>query len=146
MSVAFVSVWGSPPPPSSAFVTLRELRVDRRRPDQNWCGSVSGNSSPSCIYNSLSLLFLDYVSGTECLCSVFTCSSSCRSVLYIRYFVSARFIIVITQFQVTIATDCRALPRCMNISYAVCHERTSSLLFQCIVSTVSVSMVFELVM
>jgi hypothetical protein len=37
------------------------------------------------------------------------------------------------QFRLTTETNCRALKRCMNVSYAVGHERVSSLLFQCIV-------------
>jgi hypothetical protein len=36
--------------------------------------------------------------------------------------------IVIMQFPVTIATNCQALTRCMNISYVVVHHQAPSLL------------------
>jgi hypothetical protein len=40
----------------------------------------------------------------------------------------------ITQFRTTIATNCRVLTRCMEVSYLVGHERRSSLLFQRVLS------------
>jgi hypothetical protein len=46
-------------------------------------------------------------------------------------FISVSFIIVIAQFQVTVATNCRMLTHCVNVSYVVCHERASSVLLQC---------------
>lgn len=49
-------------------------------------------------------------------------------------FVNARFITIITQFQVTTAMSCRALRCCMDVSYIVGHESVRSTLFQCIVS------------
>jgi hypothetical protein len=39
----------------------------------------------------------------------------------------------IKQCRVSRATDCQALPWCMDVCYAVCHERASRLLHQCIV-------------
>jgi hypothetical protein len=53
-------------------------------------------------------------------------------------FLSARFIILITQFQVNMATNCRALTLCMNDNiymlhermFCSSHERPSSVLFQ----------------
>jgi hypothetical protein len=41
--------------------------------------------------------------------------------------------VIIRQFQVTIATNCPALTRCMTVSYVVVHEQANSPLFQCIV-------------
>jgi hypothetical protein len=40
----------------------------------------------------------------------------------------------ITEFLVAIATNCRALKFCTNMSYAADHERVSGLLFRCAVS------------
>jgi hypothetical protein len=42
-----------------------------------------------------------------------------------------RFITIITQFQNTIATNSRALTHRMSVSYAISHERTSSLSSVC---------------
>jgi hypothetical protein len=39
----------------------------------------------------------------------------------------------ITKFRVTIAVNFRMLTHCMNVSYSVCHERVSSLLWLCII-------------
>lgn len=47
---------------------------------------------------------------------------------------SARLIIFITQFRVTMAMSCRALARYMNVSHILGHDRASSLLFQYIAS------------
>jgi hypothetical protein len=47
---------------------------------------------------------------------------------------SMRFVTVITQFQVTVVTNCRALTYCVNVIYVVCQERASSLFFQYILS------------
>jgi hypothetical protein len=43
-----------------------------------------------------------------------------------------RHVTKITLFRVTIATNCRALTRCMNVNYIVGHEQARSLLFRCI--------------
>jgi hypothetical protein len=40
--------------------------------------------------------------------------------------------IVITQFPVTITTNCQALTRCMNVSYVVGHHQAPSLLLYCV--------------
>lgn len=42
------------------------------------------------------------------------------------------FIIVVTQFHVNVATNCRALTSFINVSYVVYHEQRSSILFQCV--------------
>jgi hypothetical protein len=58
----------------------------------------------------------------------------CPSVnIYKEDVVDMRFVTVITQFQVTIATNCQLLTHCMNVN-SVGHERTSSALLRCIVS------------
>jgi fatty acid desaturase len=49
-------------------------------------------------------------------------------------YVSLRFITDITQFRVTITTNCRVLTRYTNVSYAVSYEQVSHVFFQCIVS------------
>jgi hypothetical protein len=46
----------------------------------------------------------------------------------------ARVRFIIKQFRVPLATKYRALTHCMNVSYAVGHERTSSVMFEFIVS------------
>jgi hypothetical protein len=61
---------------------------------------------------------------------------------YIKSFISVKFIIVITQFRVSIATNCPSLTYCKNVIYAVDHERASSLLFQCIVSILRLRKIF----
>jgi hypothetical protein len=48
----------------------------------------------------------------------------------------------ITQFPVTIATNCQVLICCMNVKYIVSHERASSLFFQCFVSILWVMIIF----
>jgi hypothetical protein len=48
--------------------------------------------------------------------------------------VGGRFNIVIPQFRVAIATDCRALTSCLNVNYVVGNERASSLFLHCVVS------------
>jgi hypothetical protein len=53
--------------------------------------------------------------------------------IYKESFLSQRFTIVVTQFQVIIATNCPALTRCMNVIYVVCLEQANSLLFRYIV-------------
>jgi hypothetical protein len=45
-------------------------------------------------------------------------------------------------FRITIATKYEALTICMIVIYLIGHERTSSLLFQCIVLIVSVLATF----
>jgi hypothetical protein len=42
-------------------------------------------------------------------------------------FVSVRFIIIITQFRIAIATEGRELTSCMNVSFVVGHEREKDL-------------------
>jgi hypothetical protein len=37
-----------------------------------------------------------------------------------------RFIIVITQFQIIVATYCQMLTHCMNVSYVICDEEVHS--------------------
>jgi hypothetical protein len=59
-----------------------------------------------------------------------------------KRFGNVPFIITITEFQVSIATNCKASTRGMNVSYAVGHELVSSLLFQCIVSILWVLITF----
>jgi hypothetical protein len=53
-----------------------------------------------------------------------------------------RFLIVITQFLVTIAASCRALRPCEDLNYIACRQRTSSLLLRCIVPILWVQIVF----
>jgi hypothetical protein len=83
-----------------------------------------------------------------CVQSGFLCcktkSDMCASdnPLYIKMFCNLRFIIVMLQFQFTIATNCQALTRCMKVSYVEGQEGASSLLFQCIVSILRVLIVF----
>jgi hypothetical protein len=45
-----------------------------------------------------------------------------------------RFFIFITYFRVTVGINCRALTRCMNISYVVGQGPANGVLYQCIVS------------
>jgi hypothetical protein len=44
-------------------------------------------------------------------------------------FVSVRFAVHFTQFHVTIATNCRSLTRCMNVSYVVGHDGRAAVCF-----------------
>jgi hypothetical protein len=53
---------------------------------------------------------------------------------YIEKIVCASFIIVITQFRITIVSNFLALTRCTNKSYVVGHLRGSGLLFYYIMS------------
>jgi hypothetical protein len=49
-------------------------------------------------------------------------------------FVNVIFIIVITQFQVTILTHPQVLTCCINANYVVGHKQESKVLFQCMMS------------
>jgi hypothetical protein len=60
----------------------------------------------------------------------------CFIFLYNKFFVSVRFLVVITQLPVTIATNCRTLRGCMNVSSVTYHEGARSLLFKFILSIV----------
>jgi hypothetical protein len=54
------------------------------------------------------------------------------------------FISIIVHFRVTITNHCGGSTRFMNVTYIVCQERTSRLLFHCIVSILCVSIIFLL--
>jgi hypothetical protein len=57
------------------------------------------------------------------------------TLLYIqRTFPSVRFVTVVTQVRVTVATKYGALKYRMNANYVVGHERASRILFRCIMS------------
>jgi hypothetical protein len=49
-------------------------------------------------------------------------------------FVNVRFIIIITQFKVAIATNYLTLTPYLNVIYEICDKRANSLLFQFIMS------------
>jgi hypothetical protein len=49
--------------------------------------------------------------------------------VYIKSFVGARYIIIITLFQITVATCRQVLTLCISISYLVCDEQVHSFFF-----------------
>jgi hypothetical protein len=55
--------------------------------------------------------------------------------IYKTSFGALIFLVVIVQFDITIATNCRVLSLFMKVSFAVGHERAGSFLFQCVVPT-----------
>jgi hypothetical protein len=59
-----------------------------------------------------------------------------------KTYVSARLIIVITQFQVSISTNCVALTLCMDVDYLLDQKPENNLPFQCIVSILWVLIIF----
>jgi hypothetical protein len=62
--------------------------------------------------------------------------------LHKERFMSVRDIILITQFWVTVAMNCRGLTRCVKESYVASHERANNLSCHCIVSIMWILVIF----